>query len=166
MQKTADINTVFFETQADTEAFARRIAKALMAHESDIEQNGFNFRLNGGLGAGKTTLTRALLRACGVSGRVRSPTFELVEDYEIGATLAFHHFDFYRFESAEEFDEAGFRELFGLGMVTACEWSEKAAPYLPQADLEISLRVQNLSREATLKAFTPLGRTILAEVCA
>lgn len=166
MQKTADINTVFFETQADTEAFARRIANALMAHESDIEQNGFNFRLNGGLGAGKTTLTRALLRACGVSGRVRSPTFELVEDYEIGATLAFHHFDFYRFESAEEFDEAGFRELFGPGMVTACEWSEKAAPYLPQADLEISLRVQNLSREATLKAFTPLGRTILAEVCA
>ena len=166
MQTTADINTVFFETQADTEAFARRIANALMAHESDIEQNGFNFRLNGGLGAGKTTLTRALLRACGVSGRVRSPTFELVEDYEIGATLAFHHFDFYRFESAEEFDEAGFRELFGPGMVTACEWSEKAAPYLPQADLEISLRVQNLSREATLKAFTPLGRTILAEVCA
>lgn len=106
------------------------------------------------------------MRACGVSGRVRSPTFELVEDYEIGATLAFHHFDFYRFESAEEFDEAGFRELFGPGMVTACEWSEKAAPYLPQADLEISLRVQNLSREATLKAFTPLGRTILAEVCA
>ena len=51
MQKTADINTVFFETQADTEAFARRIANALMAHESDIEQNGFNFRLNGGLGA-------------------------------------------------------------------------------------------------------------------
>ena len=90
----------------------------------------------------------------------------LVEDYEIGKTLAFHHFDFYRFESAEEFDEAGFRELFGPGMVTACEWSEKAAPYLPDADLEISLRVKDLSRDASLKAYTPLGRVVLMEVCA
>lgn len=166
MQKTADIITVFFETQADTEAFARRVAQALLAHESDIAQHGFNLRLNGGLGAGKTTFTRALLRACGVTGRVRSPTFELVEDYEIGKTLAFHHFDFYRFESAEEFDEAGFRELFGPGMVTACEWSEKAAPYLPDADLEISLSVKDLSRDASLKAYTPLGRVVLMEVCA
>ena len=158
MQKTADIITVFFETQADTEAFARRVAQALLAHESDIAQHG--------LGAGKTTFTRALLRACGVTGRVRSPTFELVEDYEIGKTLAFHHFDFYRFESAEEFDEAGFRELFGPGMVTACEWSEKAAPYLPDADLEISLSVKDLSRDASLKAYTPLGRVVLMEVCA
>ena len=87
MQKTADIITVFFETQADTEAFARRVAQALLAHESDIAQHGFNLRLNGGLGAGKTTFTRALLRACGVTGRVRSPTFELVEDYEIRKDL-------------------------------------------------------------------------------
>lgn len=106
------------------------------------------------------------MRACGVTGRVRSPTFELVEDYEIGKTLAFHHFDFYRFESAEEFDEAGFRELFGPGMVTACEWSEKAAPFLPDADLEISLSVKDLSRDASLKAYTPLGRVVLMEVCA
>ena len=97
---------------------------------------------------------------------MRSPTFELVEDYEIGKTLAFHHFDFYRFESAEEFDEAGFRELFGPGMVTACEWSEKAAPYLPDADLEISLSVKYLSRDTSLKAYTPLGRVVLMEVCA
>ena len=90
----------------------------------------------------------------------------LVEDYEIGKTLAFHHFDFYRFESAEEFDEAGFRELFGPGMVTACEWSEKAAPFLPDADLEISLSVKDLSRDASLKAYTPLGRVVLMEVCA
>ena len=166
MQKTADIITVFFETQADTEAFARRVAQALLAHESAIAQHGFNLRLNGGLGAGKTTFTRALLRACGVTGRVRSPTFELVEDYEIGKTLEFHHFDFYRFESAEEFDEAGFRELFGPGMVTACEWSEKAAPFLPDADLEISLSVKDLSRDASLKAYTPLGRVVLMEVCA
>ena len=87
MQKTADIITVFFETQADTEAFARRVAQALLAHESAIAQHGFNLRLNGGLGAGKTTFTRALLRACGVTGRVRSPTFELVEDYEIRKDL-------------------------------------------------------------------------------
>ena len=114
-------------------------------------------------GAGKTTFTRALLRACGVTGRVRSPTFELVEDYEIGRALEFHHFDFYRFESPEEFDEAGFRELFGPGMVTACEWSDKAAPYLPEADLEITLAVEGLSRHAKLAAYSNLGRLVLAE---
>ncbi len=166
MQKTADFTTLFFQTQTDTEAFAATVAKALLAHESEIERTGFNLRLIGGLGAGKTTFTRALLRACGVTGRVRSPTFELVENYDIGESLQFHHFDFYRFESPEEFDEAGFRELFGPGMVTACEWSEKAAPYLPKADIEITLSVDNLSRQAQLKACSPLGKVILTEVCA
>lgn len=165
MQKTADFTSVFFQTQADTEAFAAQVAKVLLNHESDIARDGFNLRLNGGLGAGKTTFTRALLRACGVTGRVRSPTFELVENYEIGESLQFHHFDFYRFEAPEEFDEAGFRELFGPGMVTACEWSEKAAPYLPDADVEITLLVDKLSRQAHLKACSPAGQKLLSEVC-
>lgn len=166
MQKTADFTTVFFPTQTDTEAFAARLAQALLSHEDLIASSGFNLRLTGGLGAGKTTFTRALLRACGVTGRVRSPTFELVENYEIGESLAFHHFDFYRFESPEEFDEAGFRELFGAGMVTACEWSDKAAGYLPEADLEITLTVEKLSRQARLEARSRLGQIILTEVCA
>lgn len=164
MQKTAELITLFFQTQADTEAFAGRVAQALLTHESDIAEAGFNLRLDGGLGAGKTTFTRALLRACGVTGRVRSPTFELVEEYEIGNALQFHHFDFYRFESPEEFDEAGFRELFGPGMVTACEWSEKAFPLLPQADLEIALAVDGPSRRAQIQAQSDLGAAVLSEV--
>ena len=163
MQQTAETTTLFFASQEDTERFAQRVAQALLNHESEIAEAGFNLRLTGGLGAGKTTFTRALLRACGVTGRVRSPTFELVEDYEIGRALEFHHFDFYRFESPEEFDEAGFRELFGPGMVTACEWSDKAAPYLPEADLEITLAVEGLSRRATLAVSSELGRLLLAE---
>ena len=164
MQNTADFTTLFFQTQDDTEAFAARLARAILALEREIEARGFNLRLTGGLGAGKTTFTRALLRACGVTGRVRSPTFELVENYDIGRTLEFHHFDFYRFETAEEFEEAGFRELFGPGMVTASEWSEKAAPYLPDADLELTLAVKDLSREARLVACSDLGRAVL-EAC-
>lgn len=166
MQETADFTTLYFQSQTDTQAFAVRLAHAILAHEKDIAQGGFNLRLEGGLGAGKTTLTRALLRACGVTGRVRSPTFELVEDYEIGNGLAFHHFDFYRFEAPEEFEDAGFRELFGAGRVTACEWSQKAGPYLPAADLTLSLTVDNLARKAELKAFSPLSRAVFSEVTA
>ena len=166
MQTTADSITLFFPSQDATEAFAGRLARSILAHEDEIAVSGFNLRLEGGLGAGKTTLTRALLRACGVTGRVRSPTFELVENYEIGRDLAFHHFDFYRFEDPAEFDEAGFRELFGAGRVTACEWSGKAGAYLPEADLEMTLSVEGLSRRAELAAKSALGRAVLAEAAA
>ena len=157
---------MFLPTAEDTDRLGAALACALDQNRSAIVRSGFNIRLEGNLGAGKTSLTRATLRSLGVTGRIKSPTFTLLETYPLDGGLEVFHFDFYRFESPEEFLDAGFRDNFAPGHITFVEWSEKAAPYLPQADLEISLRVQNLSREATLKAFTPLGRTILAEVCA
>ena len=115
--------------------------------------------------AGKTTFTRALLRAAGFAGRVKSPTFELVTDYDFTDGITLHHFDFYRFEDPQEFDDAGFRDLFGAGNVCVSEWSEKAEPLLPAADLVIELTPETpLSRTAKMTATTELGRRVLKKV--
>ncbi|MCF0253728.1 MAG: tRNA (adenosine(37)-N6)-threonylcarbamoyltransferase complex ATPase subunit type 1 TsaE [Duodenibacillus sp.] len=162
----AACRTLELASEEDTGRLARALAAALAARAGAVARSGFNLRLTGDLGAGKTALTRAMLRALGVAGRVRSPTFELVEDYDVLDGAAFHHFDFYRFASPEEFEEAGFRDLFGPGRVTACEWSEKAGPYLPAADLEIELTVQGAGRRARVAALSALGEEVLAEALA
>jgi tRNA threonylcarbamoyladenosine biosynthesis protein TsaE len=153
-----------FSDEDATVSFARSLAQALAHIHPLIRTKGFNLRLTGDLGAGKTTLTRALLRALGVTGRVKSPTFELVSDYTVLGDIEFHHFDFYRFESPVEFEDAGFRDLFGSGRITACEWSDKAAPYLPEADLEIVLTIQGEGRTAKLTAMTDTAMTVLQEI--
>ena len=155
---------VFLADETQTEAIAQRFASALGVLREDILAQGFNLRLTGDLGAGKTTFTRALLRALGVAGRVRSPTFELVEEYDVLDGCVFYHFGFYRFESPREFEEAGFRDMFGSGRITACEWSEKAADYLPAADLEITLTVDKAARRAHLAALSDAGKEVLNEV--
>lgn len=152
--------TLVFADEAQTQAFAMQIARALQAKADDVRRFGFNLRLTGDLGAGKTTLTRALLRALGVTGRVRSPTFELVEEYDVLENVHFYHFDFYRFEDPVEFEEAGFRDMFGAGCITVCEWSEKAGSFLPAADIELTLTVQGLSRQAVLSAQTEIGQAV------
>ena len=103
-----EILSLVLPDEASTESLGKRLAEAVLKHSKEITDRGLNIRLQGTLGAGKTTLTRALLRALGFSGRVRSPTFTLVETYSVQG-LAINHFDFYRFESPEEFEEAGFR---------------------------------------------------------
>ena len=120
-------------------------------------------RLEGNLGAGKTSLVRAMLRRLGFAGPVKSPTFSLVETYPV-AGLTLNHFDFYRFEEPEEFEDAGFRDLFGPGFVSATEWTEKASPYVPDADLVIELALEGLGRRAVLKGLTPLGEALVAHV--
>lgn len=150
------------ETQ--TVRFAEHLADALTHVREAICQSGFNLRLTGDLGAGKTTLTRALLRHLGVTGRVKSPTFELVSDYDVLDGIAFHHFDFYRFESPIEFDEAGFRDLFGPGSITASEWSDKAGEFLPSADLELVIAICGTERDVTLKAYSMAGHRVLEEL--
>lgn len=153
--------------EAATVRLAQQLARSLEAHTSAVRSHGFNLRLTGDLGAGKTAFTRALLRALGVTGRVRSPTFELVEDYDVLDGIEFHHFDFYRFESPVEFDEAGFRDLFGTNRITVCEWSEKAAPYLPACDAQITLTNEGAtpnSRRARIELHSELADIVFAEV--
>jgi tRNA threonylcarbamoyladenosine biosynthesis protein TsaE len=95
--------------------------------------------LDGDLGTGKTTLVRALLRALGYTGPVKSPTYTLVELYVV-SRIYWYHFDFYRFSNPEEFLDAGLDEYFRSDAVCLVEWPGKAAGFVPPADLALCLR--------------------------
>ncbi|WP_165916805.1 tRNA (adenosine(37)-N6)-threonylcarbamoyltransferase complex ATPase subunit type 1 TsaE [Crenobacter luteus] len=116
--------------------------------------------LEGELGAGKTTLTRGLLRALGHAGRVKSPTYTLVESYPLPGLTA-HHFDLYRMADPEEWEDAGFRELFDETSVCLVEWPEKAAGLVPPPDLTLSLAIDGDGRRYRLHAHTPNGHACL-----
>ena len=122
--------------------------------------------LHGPLGAGKTTFVRHLLHALGVQGRVKSPTYALMESYEIerdGATLPVWHFDFYRFDAPQEWEDAGFRDVFASRGLKLVEWPEKAEGLLPTADLRIFIEpTEGEQRAVIFNAQTPLGVALLA----
>ncbi len=145
---------IFLPDEAATAAFAARLARAL--------KPGMTFYLRGDLGAGKTTLVRHLLHALGVQGRIKSPTYTVVEPYELTG-LDIWHFDFYRFADPREWEDAGFRDIFASPGLKIAEWPEHAAAFLPQADLEIHIAVcADESRQLTLTAHTASGMELLA----
>jgi len=116
--------------------------------------------LEGDLGAGKTTLVRGLLRGLGFEGRVKSPTYALVELYEV-SRLNVHHFDFYRFRDPREWIDAGFRESFDGRSVSLVEWPQKAAGLLPPADLTITLASSGSGRSVSWQPSSPRGTRIV-----
>jgi tRNA threonylcarbamoyladenosine biosynthesis protein TsaE len=119
--------------------------------------------LQGELGAGKTTCVRSLLRALGVTGLVRSPTYTLVETYRL-EVLTCVHVDLYRLQSLTEVDELGLRDLVGPNSLLMVEWPEKGGAALPPADLLVSLRYSGAARQAGLRADTLLGTEWLHEL--
>ena len=121
---------------------------------------GLVIYLEGDLGAGKTTLVRGLLRGLGYAEKVKSPTYTLVEEHTV-AGLDLFHFDFYRFTRAEEYLEAGLDEYFAGDAVCLVEWPRNAAPYLPPADVAISLRVEGEGRIAVVAALSDKGEQCL-----
>ncbi|WP_092697068.1 tRNA (adenosine(37)-N6)-threonylcarbamoyltransferase complex ATPase subunit type 1 TsaE [Acidovorax soli] len=143
-----------WHSEDDTAAFARALAaQPLLA-------NAF-LTLHGDLGAGKTTLVRHLLRALGVQGRIKSPTYAVVEPHEAPG-LAIWHFDFYRFDDPREWEDAGFRDIFASPGLKLAEWPEKAAALTPPSDLAIHIEaIDDTERKVTLHAPTPLGRSLL-----
>jgi tRNA threonylcarbamoyladenosine biosynthesis protein TsaE len=146
------LNT-YLPDEAATLALGAAIAPCL--------EPGLTFYLRGELGAGKTTLVRGVLRALGHEGAVKSPTYALVEVYEV-SRLHLHHFDFYRFHDPREWIDAGFRETFNGLNVSLIEWPEKAGGLLPPADVEIDLRSSNSGRNASLQSRSPRGQECLA----
>lgn len=120
--------------------------------------------LDGDLGAGKTTLVRALLRELGYVGPVKSPTYTLVEVYVV-SSIYWYHFDFYRFSDPEEFSDAGLDEYFRDDAICLVEWPEKAAGYVPPADLALVFRFpDNAScrgRTVDLLAYSERGNACL-----
>jgi tRNA threonylcarbamoyladenosine biosynthesis protein TsaE len=113
--------------------------------------------LSGDLGAGKTTLVRGLLRALGWEGRVKSPTYALVEIYAV-SRLNLYHFDFYRFKDREEWVNSGFREHFNPESLCVVEWPEKAEGLLPAPDLHLTLELSQPGRRAGFLALSEAGR--------
>jgi tRNA threonylcarbamoyladenosine biosynthesis protein TsaE len=122
--------TLILADESDTLDLGRRLAHGLGP--------SCRLYLHGDLGAGKTTLVRGLLRALGFEGRVKSPTFSLVEPYEF-SSLSLYHFDFYRFDEPTELRDSGLLEHFDGASACIVEWPAKAGPQLPPPDLEIDL---------------------------
>lgn len=125
--------------------------------------------MSGDLGAGKTTFVRYLLAALGVQGRIKSPTYAVMEPYTLppsqahNAGLTISHFDFYRFNDAREWEDAGFRDIFASPGLKLVEWPEKAGAYLPRPDLRIAIDVVNAqSRLVALSAYTAAGAGLIA----
>ena len=143
--------------EAATSALGRQLAPLLAP--------GMVVWLDGELGAGKTTLVRALLRALGHSGPVKSPTYTLVEVYVV-SSIYWYHFDFYRFNDPTEFEDAGLCEYFREDCVCLVEWPEKAAGYVPPADLALVFRFAGQTPESgrrlELSARSEAGRQCLS----
>lgn len=133
---------------------------ALGAALASSLEPGLVVYLEGDLGAGKTTLARGVLRALGHAGAVKSPTYTLVEVYEL-SRLTLHHFDFYRFHDPREWIDAGFRESFNGRDVSLIEWPQKAGGLLPPPDLRITLTPSGSGRSASLRACSPAGTRCL-----
>ncbi len=138
---------------------ATQLFAARLAAQSNIGRAFI--ALHGDLGAGKTTLVRHLLQALGVQGRIKSPTYAVVEPYELPG-LHIWHFDFYRFADPREWEDAGFRDIFAGPGLKLAEWPEKAAGVLPTPDMDIRIQVDTEgTRLVGLAARTALGRKLL-----
>jgi tRNA threonylcarbamoyladenosine biosynthesis protein TsaE len=150
------VKTLVWPDEAATAAFATQLAAVLT--RADLNAC---IALNGDLGAGKTTFVRHLLRALGVQGNIKSPTYAVVEPYSVGAGEVWH-FDFYRFSDPREWEDAGFRDIFASSGLKLCEWSQNAAGVMPTPDLELALDVDDdAQRLVTLKALTSRGQELL-----
>jgi tRNA threonylcarbamoyladenosine biosynthesis protein TsaE len=164
-----------WQQEADTQAFALRLARSPAIAQATLG-------LHGDLGAGKTTFVRHLLRALGVQGRIKSPTYAVVEPHSAidpaGQALSIWHFDFYRFNDPREWEDAGFRELFAAPGLKLVEWPERAADLVPAIDLHIHIEPEDppasahmadesdddpsdTVRSVRATALTPTGRALL-----
>ena len=137
---------------AETEEEGARFARA-RTHSADLFAAIY---LTGDLGAGKTTWVRGFLAACGVTTVVRSPTYTLVELYDLGAVQALH-LDLYRLEDPSELEALGVRDWARSGYLWLIEWPERAPGRLPAADLRVALSVSNQGHDIAVKAASLLG---------
>lgn len=149
-------------------------------HFAKILELGLTIYLHGDLGAGKTTFVRGVLQGLGHVGKVKSPTYNLVEIYQLETQknikvkyqYRLYHFDLYRFNNDEEWDAAGFREYFNYQTICMIEWPEKALNVLPVADIDVYLAINkdNMdmnkinTREILFIANSVLGKKCLGKM--
>ena len=141
--------TIFLAQEKDTLLLGRNLAKNL--------PQGLLIFLKGDLGSGKTTLVRGLLAALGHAGRVKSPSYNLIEQYQIN-NVNLNHIDLYRFNSPEEWVSAGFNEFINDLDVTMIEWAEKARGVLCEPDVMVEILYEKSGgREASIYSFSKKG---------
>ncbi len=136
----------YLPDEAATLGFGRELADVLSAKEG-YNRDAIVF-LQGGLGAGKTTLVRGILRAMGFVGPVKSPTYTLLEPYD---ELLVFHFDLYRIADSRELDFMGMDDLLAARAIKLIEWPERGAPRLPPPDVSLSLRVEGDGRHVEVR---------------
>lgn len=145
--------TIFLENEQASIFFATQWAKYLSAP--------LVLTFSGNIGAGKTTLIRALLRALGIQSAIKSPTFSLVESYEC-TQFVVHHFDLYRIQDRDELEYIGFRDFFNDQSISCIEWAEHAGVFLPKVDLHWSLSMNGLGRDLEIRALSTDGQKFVA----
>lgn len=149
--------SVFLADEAATEACGAALAQSLLLQAG---QQHWLVWLKGTLGAGKTTFSRGLLQALGHKGAVKSPTYTLVEPYELAAGPVFH-FDLYRLSDPAELEFIGAREYFDAGFLCLVEWPEKGEGYLPAPDLVLEFHPENGGRRVHMQASSPRAAAVM-----
>ena len=152
--------TQYLPDEVTMRRFAKHLAQIVMAQASP---RAVVIYLHGDLGAGKTTFTRGMIQGLGFAGNVKSPTYTLVEEYQI-ADKAIYHFDLYRLASPEELEYMGIRDYFSQNCICLIEWAEKGEGILPEADLLVNIDYYDDARNITLIAQNSVGEHILTQL--
>ena len=160
-------DSVFLKDEAETEKFGRLLALAtsdLPVTAASVDSPpgataGGRIYLRGDLGAGKTTVTRGLMRGYGYEGAVKSPTYTLVEPYEF-SRYNIYHFDLYRLSDPDEVEFLGVSDYFESHNLCLIEWPENGGTQLPKADLVINLAIEHQGRRLHWAANSKRGQEI------
>lgn len=149
--------TLSLTSAEQTEAAGASLARAIR----DVAPDKLCICLEGELGAGKTTFARGLLRGFGHAGRVPSPTYTLVEPYDV-ESYRIYHLDLYRLHDGAELEYLGISEMTDAGSVLLIEWPSRAADSLPAKDLEVVLKVISEGRSLSILPSGEVGANLVA----
>lgn len=152
--------TQYIPDEATMLRFGKKLAEAILQCQA---QRAVILYFNGDLGAGKTTLTRGMVQGLGHKGNVKSPTYTLVEEYNIAGKMIYH-FDLYRLAAPEELEFMGIRDYFATDSICLIEWAEKGEGILPPADLLVNIDYYDDARNITLVAQNALGEQIIQQL--
>lgn len=158
-QPILETKQALWQSENDCALYARALAACPEILQATLD-------LQGSLGAGKTTFTRYLLRQLGVTGTIKSPTYAILEPYHVqrqGSNMAVSHFDFYRLQDPQEWEDAGFRDIFAQPGLKLCEWTQYAYGLMPLPDLTLHIQAQAAPEHRLVHGYahTPLGQSLL-----